>query len=180
MPELKLVISMCIIALVFALSAGCTGSEINHDMPVTTGTQSETPDSAQTGQISEGSTGEYSIQDSLPAEIGIEVSASPVSNSAVLIKYNLDLSSMGTAMGHEGWEVLATVYAYNPEKVGTGFSVNSYNDIISGGIPYKTNNIRIYPSNKYPGKAEVSINADSKMTIDTGEYYIYGVVLREA
>ena len=87
---------------------------------------------------------------------------------------------MGTAMKHEGWDVIVTSYAYNPEKMESGYSVNSYNDIISGGIPYQSRRIHVYPSNIYPDKIEISSNPDTGMTLDTEDYYIYGIVLREA
>jgi len=107
------------------------------------------------------------------------LSDSVVDSHTVLVKYDLDLSSMGSAMGQNGWQALVTAYAYNPGKVESGFSVNSYDDIISAGIPYKTSNIQIFPSNIYPGKIEISTNPDTGMTIDTGDYYVYGIVLRE-
>jgi len=176
MSELRIITAICLVALAFAFTAGCTGGET--EQATVTATETQTATQATVAQS--GSTGEYSTEDGLPSDMEIVVSATDVSSDTVLINYNLDLSSMGTAMGHNGWQVLATAYAYNPEKVEPEFSVNSYNDIISAGIPYKTNNIRIFPGNQYPGKTEVSTNPTSGMTIDTGDYYIYGVVLREA
>lgn len=175
MSELKIIVPVFLIAMAVAFTAGCTGDET--EQGAITSTETQTP--APTSVARTGSSEEFLIEGDLPSDIGVDVSATDVSSNTVLINYNLDLSSMGTAMGHNGWQILATAYAYNPDKVESGFSVNSYNDVISSGIPYKTNNIRIFPGNKYPGKTEVSTNPASGMTIDTGEYYIYGVVLRE-
>lgn len=177
MPKLRIITAICLVALAFAFTAGCTGGGETEQATVTA---TETQTATATAVAQTGSTGEFSTEGNLPSEMEVTVSATDINSNAVLINYNLDLSSMGTAMGHKGWQVLATAYAYNPDKVESGFSVNSYNDIISAKIPYKTNNIRIFPGNRYPGKTEVSTNPKSGITIDTGDYYIYGVVFREA
>lgn len=177
MSEFKIIAVVCIIALAVAFTAGCIGNGIKQGA-ADSGMQSP-QSTTQTGWPAGGSSGEYAIDDSLPSDIKVDVSAIPVDGDTILIKYTLDLSSMGTAMKHEGWDVILTAYAYNPEEVDSGFSVNSYDDIISGGIPYETRSIRLYPSNVYPDKIEVSVNPQG-MAIDTKDYYIYGIVMREA
>lgn len=167
---------LCIAAFFVVFLAGCTDST---GQETVTPTATEIQTTVQTETPLTGSSGEYSIDDDLPSAIGVEVSDSVIDSHTILVKYNLDLSSMGSAMGANGWQILVTAYAYNPGKVESGFSVTSYDDIISAGIPYKTSNIQVFPSNVYPGKNEISTNPNSGMAIDTGDYYVYGVVLRE-
>ena len=173
------IIAIMVIASIFAVfSAGCADNGAGEATETATPTAVLT--TTATTYPAGGSSGEYSVDEGLPSGIDVDISANVVDSGTLMIKYYLNLTSMGTAMGQDGWKVLATVYAYNPDKVEDGFSVNSYEDVISAGIPYKTNNIHVFPSNLYPAKAEVSTNADSGMRLDTNDYYVYGVVLREA
>ena len=173
MSDLKILAAVCIFALAFAFTAGCVGNELNTDM---TGGSPEAQSSGSKWPAG-GSSAEYTVDNELPSDLKVEVSASKADKDSILIKYTLDLTSMGTAMKHEGWEARVTAYAYNPEKTGEGFSVKSYDDVISGGIPYQSRNILFYPSNRYPDQIAISINPDTKMTLDTRDYYIYGIVL---
>ena len=178
MANIRIIAIMVIAAILAVFSAGCSDNGAGEATGTATPTAVLTATATKTP--AGGSSGEYSIDEDLPSGIDVDISASVVDSGTLLIKYDLNLTSMGTAMGQNGWKILATAYAYNPDKVEDGFSVNSYDDIISAGIPYKTNNIQVFPSNLYPGKAEVSTNADSGMRLDTNDYYVYGVVLREA
>jgi uncharacterized lipoprotein YehR (DUF1307 family) len=178
MKEMRIIIVLLIAAVLVVFLAGCTDNGTKQVTETATPTGTQTATATATPQS--GSSGEYSVDEDLPSGIDVDISANVVDSGTILIKYNLDLTSLGTAMGQNGWKILATAYAYNPDEVEDGFTVNSYDDIISAGIPYKTNNIHVFPSNLYPGKAEVSTNPDSGMKLDTNDYYVYGVVLREA
>lgn len=172
-PVISLITVLCILA------AGCTESDADADTPTATGTQTQMPTPSPT-PVPAGDNGDYSLDDSLPIDMEVIVGAVPVSKTALLVNYNLDLSVMGSAMKQDGWNIIVTSYAYNPGDMEPGFYVAGYDDIISSGIPYKSRNIHVYPGNIYPDKIEVSDNPDTGVVIDTDASYNYGVVLREA
>ncbi|MDV0443295.1 hypothetical protein [Methanorbis rubei] len=75
----------------------------------------------------------------------------------------------------DGYNIRYTFFVYNTGSVEQGWSPQSYEDVVSAGIPYSTKIDRIYPSNERVLDVMLP-RAASVKTFDVTKPYVYGVV----
>jgi len=105
------------------------------------------------------------------------IRADPIKNVfGVYVSLDIDATGTGSNMASEGDNLFMVGFAYNYAKVPKNFSITTYNDIISSGIPYKSMTDRVFPMNVKPYTLDVVGQKDG-MQINPSEPYNYGVLI---
>jgi hypothetical protein len=91
---------------------------------------------------------------------------------------SLDIDAMGTGsnMGSDGDNLFIVAFAYNYAAVPKDFTITSYHDVISSGIPYKSMTDRVFPMNKKSYPLDV-VGLKDGMQINPTKPYNYGVII---
>ncbi|KAF1076423.1 hypothetical protein [Methanogenium sp. MK-MG] len=105
------------------------------------------------------------------------IRADPITNVfGVYVSLDIDATGMGGNMASEGDNLFIVAFAYNYAAVPKDFTITSYNDIISSGIPYKSMTDRIFPMNVKTENFAV-VGLKDGMQINPAEPYNYGVII---
>ena len=105
------------------------------------------------------------------------ISASPIDNVlGVYVNVEIDATMTGGNMASEGDNLFIVAFAYNYAAVPKDFTITSYTDVISSGIPYKSLTDRIFPMNVKTHTLDV-VGLKDGMQIDPAEPYNYGVII---
>ena len=75
----------------------------------------------------------------------------------------------------DGYNIRYTFFVYNTDTVSSGWTPQSYEEVVSAGIPYSLKIDRIYPSNERVIDVMLPRSASVK-TFDVTKPYVYGVV----
>jgi hypothetical protein len=105
------------------------------------------------------------------------IRATPISNNmGVTVTIDIDATGLGSNMASEGDNLFMVAFAYNDAAVPEDFTVTSYTDVITSGIPYKSKTDRVFPMNirSYPLAV---IGQKDGMQVNPGEPYAYGAVI---
>ncbi|MFA5394781.1 MAG: hypothetical protein GX097_02930 [Methanomicrobiales archaeon] len=106
-----------------------------------------------------------------------EIRASPMNNVLGLyVSLDIDAKGTGSNMASEGDNLFIVGFAYNYAAVPKDFTITSYKDVTSSGIPYKSMTDRIYPMNKKSYPLDV-IGLKDGMQINPSEPYNYGAII---
>lgn len=106
-----------------------------------------------------------------------DIQASPIDNVlGVYVTLKIDATMTGGNMASEGDNLFIVAFAYNYAEVPKDFTITSYNDVITSGIPYKSKTDRIFPMNIKTHSFDVMGLKDG-MQIDPAEPYNYGVII---
>ena len=164
-------INLVIFALILtALACGCaTTDEPAAPTPVITPVPTEEETWAVTDPIFIKSPGVPDYQTS--------IRASPTANiCGVTVSVDIDATGTGGNMASDGDNLFIVAFAYNYAEVPKNFTITSYNDVISSGIPYKSKTDRIFPMNVKTHSLEVVGQKDG-MQINPAEPYNYGIII---
>jgi hypothetical protein len=156
-----------------AMCAGCTDSDTNVVLTPTP-TPSPVATTAPPAPVL--------IVDSLLSDVDVTFSATAggKGTEGVLISYTIDASRIGGVMTSEGFDILITGFAYNVDAVAPGWHPQSYADVVrdNAPYPYKSNRIRLYPSNVYTDRIEPAVAPLEGRTLDTTKAWNYGLILQ--
>ena len=164
-------ITLVVFALILAaLACGCTTT----DEPV-----EPTPAITQvpTGEGTWAVTDPILVKSPSVPDYKTSIRADPIKNVfGVYVSLDIDATGLRGNMASEGDNLFMVGFAYNYAEVPKDFTITSYNDIISSGIPYKSMTDRIFPMNVKTENFAVTGLKDG-MQINPSEPYNYGVLI---
>ena len=106
-----------------------------------------------------------------------EIRAGAMSNVlGVYVSLDIDATRTGSNMASDGDNLFIVAFAYNYAAVPKDFTITSYKDVTSSGIPYKSVTDRVFPMNKKSYPLDV-IGLKDGMQINPSEPYNYGVII---
>ena len=164
-------INLAIFALILAvLACGCTTTdEPTEQTPVCTPVPTVEDTWAVTDPIF--------IKSPAVPDYKTSIRADPIKNVfGVYVSLDIDATTTGSNMASEGDTLFMVGFAYNYANVPENFTITSYDDIISSGIPYKSMTDRIYPMNVKTENFAV-VGLKDGMQINPSEPYNYGVLI---
>lgn len=170
--NLKGSITLAIFALILAvLVCGCTTTD--EPAEPTTPVITPVPTVEETWAVTE----PIFVKSPSVPDYKTEIQAEPINNVlGVYVSLDIDATGAGGNMASEGDNLFMVGFAYNYANVPKDFTITSYNDVISSGIPYKSMTDRIYPMNVKTYPLEV-VGLKDGMQINPAEPYNYGVIV---
>ena len=168
----KGLITFAILALIFAaLVCGCTTTD--EPAEPTTPTITPVPTEEEAWAVTE----PIFIKSPSVPDYKTSIRAEPIKNVfGVYVSLDIDATKTGSNMASEGDNLFMVAFAYNYATMPKDFTITSYNDVISSGIPYKSMTDRIYPMNVKTENFAV-VGLKDGMQINPSEPYNYGVLI---
>ncbi len=166
-------ITLAILALILAaLVCGCTTT----DEPVEPATPAITP--VPTEEEVWAVTEPIFIKSPDVPDYQTNIRATPITNNlGVTVSVDIDATGIGSNMASEGDNLFIVAFAYNYAKVPKDFTIESYNDVISSQIPYKSLTDRVFPMNKKPPYTLDVVGQKDGMQVNPTEPYNYGAII---
>ncbi len=96
----------------------------------------------------------------------------------VYVSVDIDATVTGGNMASEGDNLFIVGFAYNYAEVSKDFTITSYTDVISSGIPpYRSKTDRIFPPMNTKTHTLNVVGLKDGMQINPSEPYNYGVII---
>ena len=157
--------------LIAALTCGCATTDETDEPSTPAITQAPTEE--ETWAVTE----PIFIKSPAVPDYKTSIRASPIENVfGVYVTTDIDATVTGGNMASEGDNLFIVAFAYNYEAVPKDFTITSYSDVISSGIPYKSKTDRIFPMNIKTHTLDV-VGLKDGMQINPAEPYNYGVII---